>query len=60
MREGLNMDCSITNPELWDHFLTVFRNIQNEEPVGIFSEEECQDYIDDIRETVRASDWLAS
>ena len=54
------MDCSITNPELWQNFLTVFRNIQKEEPVGIFSEEECQDYIDDIRETVRVSDWLAS
>lgn len=54
------MDCSITNPELWAYFLTVFRNIQKEEPVGIFSEQECQDYIDNIRETVRASDWLAS
>jgi len=50
------MDRSITNPELWARFLTVFTNIQNEEPVGIFSEEKCQDYIDDIRETVRVSD----
>jgi hypothetical protein len=53
-----NMDCSKTNPELWQNFLTVFRNIHKKEPVGIISEEDCQDFIDDIRETVTGGDWL--
>ena len=52
------MDCSVTNPELWRNFLTVFRNIHKKEPIGIISEEECQDFIDDIRETVTGGDWL--
>ena len=48
-----NMYCSESNPDLWENFLKVFRNTQNEEFVGELSEEECQDFIDDIRETCR-------
>lgn len=47
------MNCSESNPELWENFLKVFRNTQNTEFVGELSEEECQEFIDDIRETCR-------
>jgi len=45
------MSCSETNPELWERFLTVFKNIfkydfQSQFPV---TEAGCQEFIDDVR-----------
>lgn len=49
------MSCSESNPVLWAQFLKVFKNINGFDFRGTVpvTEEECKDYIEDIRETCR-------
>jgi hypothetical protein len=49
------LSCSESNPELWADFLRVFKNINGREFKGRMSvtAEECQEYLDDIRDTCR-------
>jgi hypothetical protein len=45
--------CSETNPELWELFLVVFKNILGYDFEGDLFESECQEFIDDIGDTCR-------